>query len=312
MPDLPSNEHLEAGSSGWAQDLSPVEADSVVDYLPGEPVLTSGTEWDGIVAQLHEDFVFSHQRAVPGIADHGIYLHLDTPTPLERWLEEGGGEETLAEAGDMTIVPARQGTEWRWQDPIRILHLYLEPSLLRRAAEETADLDPDRVELVPRLTTSDPLVEQIGRSLLKEMAAGPSDARLFAEQAAEMLAVHLLRQHCSVEAAVESFTGGIPPVRLQRVKDYVEAHLSDDIRLEDLAAEAEMTQYHFSRQFKKSVGQSPIQYVISRRIEKGKQLLEETDWLVSRVSLAVGYDSQSRFTTQFKRRVGTTPSAYRD
>ena len=73
-----------------------------------------------------------------------------------------------------------------------------------------------------------------------------------------------------------------------------------------------MSQYHFCRQSKKSTGQSPYQYVIERRVEEGKRLLEETDQLVVQVAFAVGYDSQSRFTKQFKRRVGTTPGAYRN
>ena len=68
-----------------------------------------------------------------------------------------------------------------------------------------------------------------------------------------------------------------------------------------------MSPYHFCRQFKKSTGQSPYQYVIERRVEKGKRLLEETDQLVVQVAFAVGYENQSRFTHQFKKRVGTTP-----
>lgn len=300
-----------ATETGTPDSGDTVPVDSVERHLSSTPVLSSGAAWSGITAQVHDGFVFPRRQSVPPLSDHGMYIHLEQPTALERWLEDDGGDHTQAKAGDMTIVPADTSTAWKWNRPIRILHLYLEPTLLHRAAETAADVDPDRIELIPRLSKADPLVEQVGQAIVTELREGASDAQLYAEQAAEMLAVHLLRNHCSIEAEVKTFTGGVPPARLQRVKDYVEAHLSDDIRLAQLAEEAEMSRYHFSRQFKKSVGQSPTQYVIDRRIEEGKGLLEETDWLISRIALEVGYASQSSFTTQFKRRVGATPGTYR-
>jgi AraC family transcriptional regulator len=304
--------YTEPGNDGIdASDTPPIDSEVVERYLPDAPVLKSETDWNGLVAQVHEGHIFPERRPVPSLSEHALYLHLGTPTSLERWLDGRRQDQGPVEAGDLTFVPAQRQAEWRWSDPIRVLHLYLQPTLLQRVARETADVDPDRIELIPRFSASDPLIEQLGRAILTEMKDDATDSQLYAEQAAEMLAVHLLRRHCSEEAEVDSYTGGIPPARLQRVKDHVEANLSDNISLEDLADEARMSKYHFSRQFKRSVGKSPIQYVIGRRIEKGRQLLEETDWLVSRVSQEVGYDSQSRFTTQFKRRVGTTPAAYR-
>lgn len=296
---------------GDAPDSPPIDSAVVERYLPDAPVLKSGSDWEGLVAQVHDGHIFPQRRPVPSLSEHALYLHLGTPTVLERWLDGNRRDQGPVEAGDLTFVPAQRQAEWRWSDPIRVLHLYLQPSLLRRVAEEAADVDPDRIELIPRFSESDPLIKELGKAVLTEMRDGAGDIQLYAEQAAQMLAVHLLRRHCSEEATVDSVTGGIPPVRLRRVKDYIEAHLSDDISLEDLADVARMSKYHFSRQFKTSVGESPIQYVIGRRIEEGKRLLEQTDWLVSRVSQEVGYDSQSRFTTQFKRRIGTTPAAYR-
>jgi AraC family transcriptional regulator len=301
----------EATPASEPDDDTPVPVEAVDRHLSSTPVLSSGSDWPGITVQVHDGFVFPQRRAVPQLSDHGVYVHLEHPAQVERWMESTAGDRRQAEAGDLTIVPAQTDTEWRWDRPIRIMHLYLDPRLLERAAEQAADVDPGRVELIPRLSEADPLVAQIGKSLVGELQDGTAMGRLYAEEAAEMLAVHLLRHHCSVETEVEDFTGGIPPARLKRVRDYVEANLDGEIRLDDLAAQAEMSKYHFSRQFKKEVGQSPTQFVIDQRIEKGKRLLEETDWLIARISLEVGYQSQSRFTTQFKRRVGTTPGRYR-
>jgi len=297
----------EATQASELDDDTPVPVEAVDRHLSSTPALSSGSDWPGITAKVHEGFVFPQRRAVPQLSDHGVYVHLEHPAQVERWMESTAGDRRQAEAGDLTIVPAQTETEWRWDRPIRIMHLYLDPMLL----EQAADVDPGRVELIPRLSEADPLVAQIGKSLVGELQDGTAMGRLYAEEAAEMLAVHLLRHHCSVETEVEDFTGGIPPARLKRVRDYVEANLDGEIRLDDLAAQAEMSKYHFSRQFKKTVGQSPTQFVIDQRIEKGKRLLEKTDWLIARISLEVGYQSQSRFTTQFKRRVGTTPGRYR-
>lgn len=106
-------------------------------------------------------------------------------------------------------------------------------------------------------------------------------------------------------------SGGLPPLTLRRVIDYIEAGFARDLTLAELAAVAGMTQYHFARRFKESAGVAPHQYVVRRRIEEAKRLLEHSDVPVSEVGFTVGYESQGYFTTLFGRTVGTTPAAYR-
>ncbi len=244
---------------------------------------------------------------------HSFILFTEQARRVEDRTEGGPVHYNAARPGDLHVYSrARNGEPHlsRWMDSNSFLSVAVEPHAVREACR-AADLDYDRTEFVDRFPAKDPLLERLIRQLGRELQAGAPGGRLYAEQLMQTVALHLVRHHTSEEHRVPSYTGGVPPARLKRVEAYVEAHLSEEIRLEDLADEAGMSQYHFCRQFKKTVGQSPYQYVIERRVEEGRRLLKETGWTVARVSLAVGYESQSRFTQQFKRRVGTTPGRFR-
>ena len=246
---------------------------------------------------------------------HSILLFTDgISRAQEQQLASSAHYDTRLDPGD-TLVYSREMSAHphltAWHDPASFVHLHLGPDVVRDACR-SAGLDYDHTEFIDRFPAQDPLLESLIRQLGAELEAGAPGGRLYAEQLMQTAAMHLVRHHTSGDRRAKRYTGGVPPARLRRVEEYVEAHLSDEIQLEDLAEEAEMSQYHFCRQFKKSTGQSPYQYVIERRVEEGKRLLEETDQLVVQVAFAVGYDSQSRFTKQFKKRVGTTPGAYRN
>ncbi len=105
--------------------------------------------------------------------------------------------------------------------------------------------------------------------------------------------------------------GGLPASTLCRVTDYVARHFNEHLTLDDLAAVAGLSTYHFCHLFKTSMGLPPYQYVMRERLEEAKRLLRSTDWPVMQVCLAVGYESLGHFTTLFKREVGVTPGAYR-
>lgn len=79
----------------------------------------------------------------------------------------------------------------------------------------------------------------------------------------------------------------------------------------DLAAAAALSPAHFSRCFKDAFGESPHQYLLTRRLERAAALLLATDWTVAAVGVAVGVRSIGSFTTSFRRMYGVTPQAYR-
>ena len=85
-----------------------------------------------------------------------------------------------------------------------------------------------------------------------------------------------------------------------------------EISLPAVAEAVGMSYFHFSRAFKQSMGVSPNNYLVERRVERAKKLLAETDTPVVETALRVGFASQSHFTTTFRRLVGTTPKAYRE
>jgi AraC family transcriptional regulator len=105
--------------------------------------------------------------------------------------------------------------------------------------------------------------------------------------------------------------GGLSPAALRRVQVFVEANLARPIHLNDLAARAALSPYHFARAFRKSAGMTPRTFVEQRRIERVKRLLTESEHPLADVAVETGLGTQSRLTTTFKRHTGFTPAAYR-
>jgi AraC-like DNA-binding protein len=105
----------------------------------------------------------------------------------------------------------------------------------------------------------------------------------------------------------------IPPVRhLLRAKDVADARYFEPLTVADLARIAGLSRAHFSREFRRVFGESPHQYLLTRRLERAAALLRNTDWSVTEVCFAVGLSSLGSFTTSFRRVYGVAPLAYRD
>jgi AraC family transcriptional regulator len=100
-------------------------------------------------------------------------------------------------------------------------------------------------------------------------------------------------------------------LRLRRVVAQIADRLSDNLSLEQLAGEAGMSPFHFSRAFKAAVGKSPLQYIIGTRVAQAQTLLKTTRMPVAEVAFRVGYADVSRFGQHFRRQTGTTPGAFR-
>lgn len=103
----------------------------------------------------------------------------------------------------------------------------------------------------------------------------------------------------------------ISRAKLNRVIEFVEARLDQELSLDDLARIAELSPFHFSRVFKLTTGETPYHFVCSRRLARAQQLLTESDIALAELALACGFASQSHFTAAFSKAFGTSPGRYR-
>ena len=98
---------------------------------------------------------------------------------------------------------------------------------------------------------------------------------------------------------------------LRRAKDLVDRSYSEPLDVVSLARQAHVSPYHFSRRFKEAFGETPHQYVLTRRVERAQELLRNTELSVTEICLEVGFQSLGSFSSAFNRVSGMTPTAYR-
>ena len=192
------------------------------------------------------------------------------------------------------------------------LHLYLPALPLAATALREIDVDLRNVSLQYKGGLRDPLVEQVARTIHAEMVDPVPAGKLLVESLAAALGIHILQHYSSLDPSpLPSVRGALDLRRLQRVKDFIEAHLGEDLTIEALANEACLSPFHFARAFKAATGMPPHRYLTDRRIGRAKPMIVEGRLSLAEIADVCGFSSQAHFTRWFKRSVGVTPGVYR-
>ncbi len=275
---------------------------------PDLPILSSGPlGWNGLIAERFRHAPAEHH--FPALPEDITSLYLGQPVRSVRWSGDGIHEGPTSK-GDVTVKASGQPVGWHFDGDVDLLVMRFAPAFLLHVAEENG-LNPSVVELRPSLDGRDNAVKHIGLAMLAEMEAGGASGRVYGDALATALATHLLRNHGAFPQDVSSRGGGLPKDALRRVTDFVNDNLSLDLGLSEMAGVANLSQYHFSRQFKRSTGLSPHQYVIGRRVKRARELLLRTDLSVGDVASAVGFTHQSHLAHHVRRHFGVAPSSLR-
>jgi AraC-like DNA-binding protein len=192
--------------------------------------------------------------------------------------------------------------------PVRIIQILQRPETYHAFACDL--VRGGAVSLEPRGNVDSPLISRIALTLADDIEGGVLD-HVFADALNTALAVQVIRQFVEPGAINLIPSNGLSRERLRRVRDYIDAHLGESLTLSDIAEVACLSSYHLSRSFKLATGITLHRYVLSRRIERAKELLLRTDMPLVEVAWKIGFDSQASFTTQFRREVGVTPGRMR-
>jgi AraC-like DNA-binding protein len=120
------------------------------------------------------------------------------------------------------------------------------------------------------------------------------------------------RRRIDAATVILSGMASVAPARhLLRARDLVDGRYAEPLTVADLARVAGLSPAHFSREFRRTFGETPHQYLLTRRLERAAALLRHTDRSVTDICFDVGLTSLGSFTTSFRRIYATTPSAYR-
>jgi AraC family transcriptional regulator len=247
----------------------------------------------------------------PAITHHRLVLFTRPPEELDL-MYDGVKRHVPPPAGAIALVPAGSPHRVRSSGCKDELHICLETGLFARVAAEAFDLDPARLTVPPLDGLDLPHLRAAMGAVGTELTTGGAGGPLAAESLANVLAVHLIRQLSAPRRPERGRDGVLPQGRLRPVIEYVEEHLDSAPTLEQLAAVARLSAYHFARQFKAATGLPPHQHVIARRVERARQLLQAgTDLSLAEIAADAGFSDQSQFTHHFKRVVGVTPGQFR-
>ena len=278
--------------------------------VPFEAAASSGPlGWVGMQAVRYRTAPASELNP-PAMTHHRLILFTRPPEELD--LRYEGVKRCLSPpAGSISLIPAGSPAQYRWSGDMDTLNVYLEPSLVGRVAAEAFGLDPTRTTVPPLDGPDLPHLRAAMWALDAELTTGSAGGPLAAESLATVLAVQLIRHISAPRKPVRTREGKLPRARLRAVIEYIEEHLDASPSLEQMAAIAHISPYHFARQFKAATGLPPHQYVILRRVEQAKQLLQAgTDLSLAEAAERAGFSDQSQFCRHFKRQVGVTPRQF--
>lgn len=231
---------------------------------------------------------------------------LESRSTTDRW------RAARYDAGQIKMTAPMQPTQLRWRQaadasgPFETLRLSVKSAAIASVVEQTWDRDPASVVLPDTVDTVDPIVRQTMLGLLWAAHNGVGD--FYAEAARTFLITHLLSQHAGLALPM---VPARTDARIDHACAYLRNHLEQPLTLDDVAAAAVMSPYHFLRVFQAQTGETPFRYLTRLRVERCQDELAHSTDTVAQIASRFGFASRTHFATAFRRHTGVSPTAWR-
>jgi AraC family transcriptional regulator len=266
---------------------------------------SEGLGWSSAFASVQRERPFDgHFHA---LSDNLMVLHRGGPVDIT-YVVDGKSIARQIPRGGVFFLPAGHACDVVLREALESTHIYLRSDLFvdREGASGLVG------GLAPMLGEQDAVLEHLAAAVGHTITAGLPASSLFVDPIAQAIA----NRFVTINFHKPSPEAGKHPNQLnirqmQRVREFVEAHLETDIRLDQLAELCGRSTEYFVRLFKATNGVSPYQYVLNLRIERARALLRDETQSIADVALACGFSHQEHLTRMFRRFTGVTPGRYR-
>lgn len=218
----------------------------------------------------------------------------------------GGIESKSLGAGDICIIPPLLGHEVRWINCAHFVNFHIAVESICGASKHAYDKEADVFSV--QIGVRDPFVFHLGQSIKQMVMLEKTDNDKYYDAVITMLANYLVNNYLIQEEQAIAFDSfeKLPCEKLRSAILFMSNNINRNLRIQEIAAEINASQYHFIRVFKEKMGISPNKYHMIQRIEKAKKLLIRQDKIID-VANNLGFSSQSHFSSVFTKTVGITP-----
>lgn len=277
----------------------------------GNVLLSSqNLDWKGIHIETGENDGFYPNNLT--VLQHYFAMNIGQPYQWE-WKDGDRFKTEYSETGSIWINPAGVPFSHRISGYNQFALLALNPGKLLEGLPIRTPIDHQAFKQEHH--SQDPQIQHLMNALVHEAAAKNPNGQLYVELLSQALSIHYVNHYSLKEVASDqvdlSSIGVDDRRRIGRVIDYIEAFISKDISLTDLALVAGRSKFHFSRLFKAAVGITPHQYLMKRRVERATYALKNRSLSIADVALTYGFADQTHFTRNFKKMMGITPGEFR-
>jgi AraC family transcriptional regulator len=305
-PDLSlSHKTIDVGKESSASEQIGLILDKPPLVVPDD--LGGGTR---LTQRWKHDPVHYRKARMP---DHVIMTYYGDTGDHEIFVSGGAGSSqhitSRTRPGTITIIPSGHEAHWDIAGSFEVSHIYLSQARFQKCADILAK--GKRFELLDRVGFEDPAAARIMELLSGEAEIGEPSARLFVEQAIDLLCTQLLRRHTALSIPIRRPTVGLAPWQVKRVTTYMLERASESLTLDELAGVIHLSRFHFCTAFRLATGKTPHEWLVIQRIGMARKLLEDRALNITEVGLAVGYGTPSAFTAAFRKIVGCTPTDFR-
>ncbi len=266
--------------------------------------------YDGVSAN-HSILPVS-SRETCSYGEHHICMNVGrAPSLVEHVVEGIPAFQGKIRPGEFVFVPARCPVRWTLCTEGQALSIRLGDLFLKTMAMQS-DMNPDRVELIPRIPARTTRIVAIGKHFLDELRSPKNDTELMVSSLGNQLALLLLRNFLATPARATTQPDRLRKTDIQKAIDLIHSRLDDPPSVPEMAKAANSSLAHFERLFKITTGSSPVEYVNRHRTERAKELFQQGGRTIEEIAIILGFKAAAHFSRVFKQYVGIPPSLFQE